>query len=280
MQKLLKYASLYKKAASSEIHRWAAKIVNQAFFQVMGRAPTPAERQIVQAVSSAETGYGRGWGKGQSTSGQGSHNWGAITAPKGFQHQDSSVQGKHQAIFKEYPDDLSGAADVVRTLFKSGHKQHEPNPEQGFRASGPEIPGPTRGQLIEEACQSGDVLAFSKAMWYTVYYEGIASSFVTRIYNHANNMMSKVNAIASANGEAPAWSMKSNNYLPETNDRSVLMRISSYEAGVVPQASSKENKISPKDNVKPQANFTQPTIPEFPGQTEADVDSLLKSLWF
>ena len=60
MQKLLKYASLYRIAASSEIHRWAAGIVNKAFFQVTGRYPTIAERQIVQAVSSAETGYGRG----------------------------------------------------------------------------------------------------------------------------------------------------------------------------------------------------------------------------
>lgn len=280
MQKLLKYASLYRTAASSEIHRWAAGIVNKAFFQVMGRYPTITERQIVQAVSSAETGYGRNWGQGQSTSGEGSHNWGAITAPKGFKYQDSSVQGVHQALFKEYPDDIAGAADVVRTLFKSGRKQHEPNPDQGFRCTGPEIPGPTRGELISEAAQTGDVLAFSKAMFYTVYYEGTAKNFVDRIMGHANNMLSKVNSIAAANGEAPAWSMKSTNYLPETNDRSVLMRISSYGGGSIPIPAPQQKQVqpSPKDNVKLAPN--QPAMLEFPGQSEADVESLQKMLWF
>lgn len=112
--RILKFATLYKKAVDADVHRWASGIVNQAFQQVMSRQPTPAERQIVMAVSDLESSYGKGWGHGKSTGGQGSHNWGAIqtkskTEPS-FSHGDSSAQGKYVTRFKAYPDDVSGAA--------------------------------------------------------------------------------------------------------------------------------------------------------------------------
>lgn len=233
MQKVLKFASLFKKAANNSVHQWAANIVNQAFKQVMGRSPNKAERQIVMAVSSLESGYGRGWGKGQSTSGEGSHNWGAVqtyskTTPT-FTHGDSSAEGKYNTRFKAYPDDISGAADVVRLLFKGSRKQHMPDPNHEQRALGPEIPGPGRGELITEATENGDTLAFSKAMWYTSYYEGFASTFTKRIADHAKGIQNKINAIASALGEAPEWSIKSDNYLPVTNNLNIINQIKNME---------------------------------------------------
>ena len=129
---VLRFASIYKEAAFSaashaNLHRWAAGIANQAFQQVMGRAPTPAERQIVMAVSDLESNYGKGWKEGQ---GSGSHNWGAVQTKNkenSFIHQDSSAQGKYKTNFKAYPDDIAGAADVVRNLFKANGKQRIPD---------------------------------------------------------------------------------------------------------------------------------------------------------
>jgi hypothetical protein len=227
--KILKFANLYCTATGIQTHQWAAGIVNQAFQQVMGRAPTAAERQIVMAVSNLESGYGRGWGKGKSTAGQGSHNWGAVqtrsqTNP-GFTHQDSSSEGKYQVRFKSYTDDVSGAADVVRLLFKGERKQQIPDPNRKFRTLGGSIDGPGRGELIEMASQQGDTLAFSRAMWYTTYFEGFNEDFTKNIRDHAQGIQNRINEIASALGEQPAWSIKSDHYLPVTNNREVIDKI-------------------------------------------------------
>ena len=212
---VLRFASIYKEAAFSaeshiKLHRWSAEIVNQAFKQVMGRDPIPAERQIVMAVSDLESNYGKGWKEGK---GAGSHNWGAIqTANKkvpSFEHQDSSAKGKYQTNFKVYPDDISGAADVVRNLFKAGGKQRIPDPNNANRATGATVNGPTRSELIEQAAQNGDVDAFSRAMWYTNYFEGTAPDWTDRIKIHANAIQNIINSISSALGEPSAWSHKS-----------------------------------------------------------------------
>ena len=226
MQKLLRFASLYRKAATAgSAHTWAAGIVNEAFQQVMGRSPSPAELQIVLAVSNLESSYGRGW-KGQ---GSGSHNWGAVqtsskTSPQ-FQNKDSSAEGSYVTGFKVYPDDVAGAADVVKLLFKSSRKQQLPDPKHAQRARGGEIPGPGRGELIQIAAQQGDTLAFSKAMWYTTYFEGTSPEFTQRIKSHANGIQNRINTIAAAIGQSPAWSIKSTNYLPVTNDQTVIQKI-------------------------------------------------------
>jgi hypothetical protein len=230
MQKLLKFAEAFYKAANADKHRWAAGIVNQAFQQVMGRPPTPAERQIVQAVSWGESNYGAGWGKGKSTGGQGSNNWGAVqtrskTAP-GFTHGDSSSEGKYQVRFKTYPSPTAGAADVVKLLFKGGRKQQFPDASRGQRTFGGPIPGsPGRGELVSLAAQQGDTMAFSRAMWYTTYFEGFKPDFTENIKAHANMIQKHVNAIATANNETPAWSMKTQHFLPVTNDQSVIPKV-------------------------------------------------------
>jgi hypothetical protein len=229
MQKLLRFASLYCDAATqstmNNTHAWAADIVNEAFQRVMGRAPTPAERQIVLAVSNLESGYGRGW-KG---SGAGSHNWGAVQTrnemtPQ-FQYRDSSAEGSYVIGFKVYRDDVGGAADVVRLLFKSDRKQQMPDEDRAQRTLGGEIAGPGRGELIEQAAQQGDTTAFSRAMWYTTYFEGRSPDFVKNIKSHAKGIQARINKIAAAIGEAPAWSIKTQNYLPVTSNQDVIKKI-------------------------------------------------------
>jgi len=266
---VLHFASIYKEAAysaSANLHRWASGIVNQAFQEVMGRAPTPAERQIVMAVSDLESTYGKGWKEGR---GSGSHNWGAIQSTDNkspqFKHRDSSVQGAYMAKFKAYPNDVAGAADVVRNLFKSNIKQHMPDPNNSNRAMGPTIQGPGRSELIAQAARQGDTNAFSRAMWYTNYYEGVAPDFAERMRVHANAIQRNVDAIASALGEQAAWSQQSpGNALPVTSDRSIL------------------SQIGKSTNVNaPIAQRPQPTLESaLPQQPKAEEQSLESLLWF
>ena len=266
---LLRFASIYKEAAvSANLHRWAAGIATQAFKQVMGRTPTPAERQIVMAVSNLESNYGKGWNKGK---GNDSHNWGAIQtsnkkAPS-FSHQDSSAQGKYNTKFKKYPDDISGAADVVRNLFKSNIKQRMPDPNNAYRVWGPSINGPVRSELIEMAAQQGDINAFSRAMWYTSYYEGNATDFTERMKIYSRAIQKNIDAITSALGEQSAWNQKSpGNFLPVTNDTSVINQIS--------------NMTSSKNINAPIEQKQQPVIENVIQKTPAEDTSLENLLWF
>lgn len=288
MQKLLKFATIFREAASAETHRWAAGIVNQAFQQVMGRTPTPAERQIVMAVADLESGYGKGWGKGKSSGGQGSHNWGAVqtrskTGP-GFSHQDSSAEGKYQVRFKAYPNDVAGAADVVRLLFKGSRKQQMPDPNRRFRTMGGPIPGPGRGELIQQAAQQGDTLAFSRAMWYTTYFEGFNEDFTKNIKDHARGIQSRINSIATALGESPAWSVRSDHYLPVTTDRSVIDKIIKMkpEAAGSGRAAPTMQPQQPQRRPSPGANtlLQLPTQPAMPPQAGIDVGGLENMIWF
>ena len=249
---VLRFASIYKTAAMAasthmNLHRWAAGIVNQAFRQVMGRAPTPAERQIVMAVSDLESNYGKGWKKGM---GDGSHNWGAIQTKNksnSFSHQDSSAQGKYVTNFKAYADDISGAADVVRNLFKANGKQRMPDPNNANRAMGETVNGPGRAELIEAAARSGDTDAFSRAMWYTSYFEGVAPNFHERIKAHANGIQKAVDSIASALGEPSAWSHQSpNNFAPVTNGQPT-----NINAPPVQKAQPSLNTLFPKKKEDP-----------------------------
>jgi hypothetical protein len=300
--KILKFAELYRAAAhhslfafglanpGGEVHQWAAGIVNQAFQQVMGRAPTPPERQIVMAVSDLESGYGRGWGKGQSSAGQGSHNWGAVqtrsqTTP-GFSHQDSSAEGKYQVRFKAYPDDVAGSADVVRLLFKGERKQQMPDPNRRFRTMGGPIEGPGRGELIEAAAQQGDTLAFSRTMWYTTYFEGFNEDFTKNIRDHAQGIQSRINRIAASLGEAPAWSIKSDHYLPVTNDRSVIDKIiqmkpeAAGSTGGRPQM-PQQSVQSPSAGAGVNVPFAQPPAAGLPGmESQDDFGGIESMIWF
>src|SRR5690606_13289643 len=222
-----------------------------------GRWPTSAERQIVMAVSDLESSYGKGWGKGNSTSGENSHNWGAVqtrdNSTPGFSHQDSSGQGKYNAKFKSYDSDIDGAADVVKLLFKGTRPQRMPDPSQGNRALGKEISGPTRGELIEQAAQQGDTLAFSCAMWFTGYFEGTAPTYQERILRHAEGLQTRINQIASALGESPAWSIQTNHYQPTGHVQS--------------------NHVQSN----PQPQYEEPSVPE--GMGESDLSSLEQMIW-
>jgi hypothetical protein len=277
---VLRFASIYKEAAFSadahaNLHRWAVGIVDQAFKKVMGRTPTSAERQIVMAVSDLESNYGKGWKEGQ---GAGSHNWGAVqtkdkSTPQ-FSHKDSSAQGSYTTGFRAYTDDVAGAADVVNLLFKGGNKQHMPDPSNAYRALGKTINGPSRGELIEQAAQQGDTDAFSRAMWYTSYFEGVATDFTDRIKTHAQGIQSRVNSIASALGEAPAWNLKSpGNFLPVTNDTIILKQISGMSQKAMPQ--SYINAPLAQTQQKP----IESTLPPKDDQIE-NLTTLDNSLWF
>jgi len=269
---VLYFASVYKKAAfapeaHANLHRWAANIVNQAFQQVMGREPTSAERQIVMAVSDLESNYGKGW----KNEGAQSHNWGAVqTANKStpqFSYEDSSAQGKYTTGFKAYDSDISGAADVVRLLFKAPNKQKMPDPNNAFRTMGSVINGPTRGELISEAAQQGDTDAFSRAMWYTTYFEGTSPNFTDRIKTHANRIQSIVNSIASALGEPVAWSQKTSDYfLPVTSDTSVINQISNM---------TQKGSVNTPPTQKPQQSI-ESILP----QKQQENSGLESLLWF
>jgi len=265
-------------------HSWAADVVNEAFQKVMGRAPTPAERQIVMAVSHLESNYGRGW-KG---SGAGSHNWGAVQTrnemnPQ-FKYRDSSAEGSYVIGFKVYRDDVAGAADVVRLLFKSNRKQQMPDENRAQRTLGGEIEGPSRGELIEQAAQQGDTTAFSRAMWYTTYFEGRSPDFVQNIKSHAKGIQARIDKIAAALGEAPAWSIKSDNYLPVTNDREAIDKILEINPKAGQPAGPATVPQSPATNIRvptPEQPFPQQVTPQATPQPPQDDFSGIESMiWF
>jgi hypothetical protein len=270
---IFRFASIYKEATRAETHKWASSIVNKAFQQVMGRLPTTAEKQIVMAVSDLESSYGRGW----KNNGKKSHNWGAIQtrskSSPSFSYQDSSVQGKYQTKFKSYPDDVSGAADVVIKLFKDTRKQQMLDPNRDYRTFGGSIPGPGRGELVEQAAQTGDTTAFSKAMFYTTYYEGFAKDWVDRIKDHAKGIQTRINNISSSLGESPAWSIKSENYFPITNDQSILDKISNMSPKIL--GNKIQTTYQPQSSNAPIANKPQVTIQDL----TANVDQAIQDVW-
>lgn len=97
------------------------QVLYEAFSRVMGRPPTPAELQAVQAIALHETGMGQ---IGQFI---GSHNWGAVQCPGTWgasecppgctMGRDSSPTTTSKAVcFRSYGDDVAGAVDLVRNL--------------------------------------------------------------------------------------------------------------------------------------------------------------------
>jgi hypothetical protein len=86
---------------------------------------TPAVRQFVRAVGRSESGYSTGWGTAlvdQDGAPVGNpHNWGSVTTshPPGFRHADKDRAGKPiTALFKIYPTDAAGLADMAREVLK------------------------------------------------------------------------------------------------------------------------------------------------------------------
>lgn len=191
------------KTAQANVDLWARNIIIKAFPKVMGREPTEAEIQTVQAVARLETYYGRGW-KG---AGVGSNNWGAIQCgdsckingqcdpAKSFPHKDSTPTDDGKTIwyvtcFKKYPTPEDGCADLIVTLFKSNRTSKKSLNNQNL----------TRAELLARAVQSRDLRAVSEAMYDTVYYEGTGSDRETRIQRHMQAMEKALNGINQNTG--------------------------------------------------------------------------------
>ncbi len=125
-------------------HRAARQTCIDAFTKEMGREPTTAELQYLQAVAFLETTYGNGW-KGEMV---GSNNWGAvhctpkqekddtffgllrgntgvniggtrISAGRCISYTDTHSDGsKYSQTFRSYATPEDGARDVVKNIFK------------------------------------------------------------------------------------------------------------------------------------------------------------------
>lgn len=87
----------------------------------------PATSLLVRGISMIEAQYGDGWGHGLSTAGQGSNNWGAMTAGSSwtgptFEHQDSrwdenlQKQVPYVTKYRSYATPEDGARDLYRAL--------------------------------------------------------------------------------------------------------------------------------------------------------------------
>lgn len=88
----------------------------------------PRVSLLVRAVSVLESHYGDGWGKGTSTAGVGSNNWGAIIGTYNgqyFEHADTIYKdGKNERYvtkFRAYPTPQEGARDLYKLLSTGRH---------------------------------------------------------------------------------------------------------------------------------------------------------------
>jgi len=136
-------------AVSPEQHQAARAVIVAAFQRELGRTPSTFEAQMVQAVTLAESDYGEGWTPPCDTS----HNWGAVQATSPDQPQcaytDSFPDGtRYTQGFRVYPDDVSGAQDVVHFLY---------------------VNMPDVGKALESVAGTDGV---AKAMFYSHYFGG------------------------------------------------------------------------------------------------------------
>lgn len=179
-----------------DIHGWARNVIIAAFQKVMGRQPTEGEIQATQAVAHLESYYGRGW-KGE---GQGSNNWGAIQCvgtcndSNSFEYKDSNPQQDgtqkwYTTRFRKYPTPEAGAADLIKTLFLNKTKNYK----EGDNTR-------TRGDLLLDAANNGDVGAFSTALYETSYYGGTGKDKETRVQRHMQAMNKALDSMSKATG--------------------------------------------------------------------------------
>lgn len=167
-------------------HKQAREIILSAWLSLpqLG-APTLPQLQLAQAVALGESGYGQGW-KNECAQ---SHNWGATQIGMGTEEKpcpENTCNTKdsyptatgasvgYVACLKVYPDDLAGAADMIRTLMK-------PN--------------------ALEASKSGSADALSRAMYKNRYYLGIGKDEATRIRWYTKRLAEQVASVAKGLGE-------------------------------------------------------------------------------
>lgn len=173
-----------------ERHKWARGILAQAWPQARpGEVPTLAELQMVQALAAFDGGYGRGYT--QKPELQDCHNWGAIhqgfplpdgTCPPGGKLStdfSAAKQAKYPVCFKCYQTDVDGAADVIRQMTAPIRKN--------------------TGQAMKDRRTVQDV---SRALFVEKYFGGFHKDDPERnVTEYANNLWSKLQAIAAAVGE-------------------------------------------------------------------------------
>jgi hypothetical protein len=118
-------------------HTEAKRIVERAVPGI-----SPALSLLTRGISVIEAQYGDGWGHGLSEAGQGSNNWGAMTAGSSwtgptFEHRDSrwdeasQQQVPYVTRFRSYATPEAGAADLARTLSTGYHAVAGQLAEQG-----------------------------------------------------------------------------------------------------------------------------------------------------
>lgn len=214
---------VFEKLGTGSIHEWARGVIQAAFPKVMGRAPTESEIQAVQAIAHLESSYGRGW-KGKA---KGSNNWGAIQCGSckkngrcdpntSFEHRDSTPQPDgtnkwYVTCFKKYPTPEEGAADLIKTLFRSKRK--------AVKGSDKEM---TRGELLSDAAARGDLRGFSEAMYDTVYYEGTGKDKATRVQRHMGAMQRALESMTKGTGREIAMIDGGNNQAPGLGSTDII----------------------------------------------------------
>lgn len=167
-------------------HASARRILTSAFAQV-GITPNAAALQAAQAVALGESNYGAGW-KGE---GKGSNNWGAVQAgrlpcgPDAFVYKDThpnpdGTSTPYEICFRKYETPEAGAAHMLQILFT----------RKGAKDAG-----------VLEAALSGDLKAFSQAMYNSHYYEGFGATPEARVANHHKMLRANVERIAKALNE-------------------------------------------------------------------------------
>lgn len=165
--------------ASAAMHQKARELASQAFLAQFGRAPTPNELRILQAVSLFETTYGAGWhGEGVA-----SNNMGAITGSPGFTYRDSNAAGEwYTTTFRAYSTPLEGWTDLVHELF-------------------------VRRPKVYEAAKSGDIAGVAREMRATGYYTGIGADEPERIESYRRaleGVLVEIDAQPGAGASGPA----------------------------------------------------------------------------
>lgn len=177
-------------------HKDARQIINEAFRRVFGREPTRTEAQCCQAVGWLETGYGQHW----RPPGNGSNNWGAIQAHSGWngatfeyvdtRPNDDGTSTPYKQAFRKYNSAADGATDLVKVVYTGGR-----NPILGATQRIAHPHG-SRGALALPAATRGDTLAFSAALYDTVYYQGFGRNREERIKHHHTAVLNACAAMA------------------------------------------------------------------------------------
>jgi hypothetical protein len=188
---------------SASDHVRARAVLLAAFRQVMKREPTAIEIQAVQAIALHETGYGK------LAAFPGSHNWGGVQIPgtwgasecpeAGLLWKDSHPKPDgtdvvQSVCFRSYPDDVTGAIDLVRNVTKARPK-------------------------TLAALATGDADQIAAAMYAEHYYEGHGKTPAERVAGYAKGLARRAAEIAPSLGEPVAVLRTPSSVVPAPGER-------------------------------------------------------------